>query len=129
MDWFEAITGFREQTFEATQARLSVVDGRLHSASSDRACAVGQLETPTLAELRLRTSSMIVGQGLSQVSCLQGDARRLHGDAANANALFQVASQFNRKPSINHVLFADAEVRQRSGYAGSSAMFQGSRAS
>ena len=37
--------------------------------------------------------------------------------------------QIDRKPSINHALFADAEVRQRSGYAGSSAMFQGSRAS
>ena len=33
------------------------------------------------------------------------------------------------KRSINHTLSADAEVRQRSGYAGSSAMFQGSSAS
>lgn len=74
MDWFEAITGFREQTYEATQAKLSVVDGRLRSTESDRACAVGQFETPTLAELRQRTYGLIAGQGPSRVSCLQGDA-------------------------------------------------------
>ena len=95
MDWFESITGFCEQRYEATQAKLSVVDGRLYSTSSDRTCAVGQFETPSLAELRQRTSGLTAGQGPSRVSCLQGDARELHGDAANANALFQVASQFN----------------------------------
>ncbi len=95
MDWFERITGFREDGYDATRARLSVVDGRLHSRYSARTCAVGQLETPSLAELRLRAAGLISGQGPTRVSCVQGDVRRMHADSANAGALFQVASQFN----------------------------------
>ncbi len=115
MDWFEAITGFREQRYEATQARLSVVDGRLHSASSDRICAIGQFETPSLAELRQRTSGLTARQGPSRVSCLQGNARELHGDTANANALFQVASQFNLLEMTSPSVSPEAGV---TGYAG-----------
>lgn len=95
MDWFERITGFREDGYDATRARLSVVDGRLHSRNSARTCAVGQLETPSLAELRLRAAGLVSGKGPTRVSCVQGDVRRMHGDRDNAGALFQVASQFN----------------------------------
>ena len=59
MDWFERITGFREDGYDATRARLSVVDGQLHSRNSPRTCSVGQLETPSLAELRMRTAGLI----------------------------------------------------------------------
>ena len=95
MDWFERITGFREDGYDATRARLSVVDGRLHSRNSARTCAVGQLETPSLAALRLRAAGLVSGQGPTRVACVQGDVRRLHADPGNAGALFQVASQFN----------------------------------
>ena len=95
MDWFERITGFREEGYDATRARLSVVDGRLHSRNSARTCAVGQLETPSLAELRLRAAGLVSGQAPTRVSCVQGDVRRMHADSANAGAIFQVASQFN----------------------------------
>lgn len=95
MDWFERITGFREDGYGATRARLSVVDGQLHSVNSVRTCAVGQLETPSLAQLRLRAAGLISGQGPTRVSCVQGDVRRMHAECGNAGALFQVASQFN----------------------------------
>ena len=95
MDWFERITGFRENGYDATRARLSVVDGKLHSKNSPRTCSVGQLETPSLAELRKRTAGLISGQGPTRVSSVQGDVRRMHADSVNAGALFQVASQFN----------------------------------
>lgn len=95
MDWFERITGFKEDGYEATRARLSVVDGRLTSRSSTRTCAVGQLETPSLAELRQRVADLLSDQAPTRVSCVQGDVRRMHADHGNAGALFQVASQFN----------------------------------
>lgn len=95
MDWFESITGFREEGYEATRSKLSIVGGRLHSTHSERSCAVGRLETPSLAELRQRAAGLLSGQGPTRVSCVQGDVRRMHRDRANAGAVFQVASQFN----------------------------------
>ena len=95
MDWFERITGFREDGYESTRARLSVVDGQLRSLKSARTCAVGQLETPNLAELRQRAAGLLSGKGPTRVSCVQGDVRRMHAEPGNAGALFQVASQFN----------------------------------
>jgi len=95
MDWFEQITGFIEKDFDTTQARLSVVGGRLHSTHSDRTCGVGHLDLPTLAELRQRAAPWTTGQGTTRASCIRGDARKLHRDSRNAGALFQVASQFN----------------------------------
>jgi hypothetical protein len=95
MDWFERITGFREDGYEATQSRLWVQDGRLRSTATPRSYAVGRLETPSLAELRERAAGFMEGAGATRVSCVQGDVRRMHAEPSNAGALFQVASQFN----------------------------------
>lgn len=96
MDWFERITGFQEAGYVETQAALSVVGGRLRSTQSDRACWVGELEMPSLADLRQR-AGVVAGRPGAQakLSTLQGDVRRLHGQPLNSQALFQVASQFN----------------------------------
>ena len=95
MDWFERITGFEERSYGETQAALKVVGGKLLSDASQRACAVGQLETPSLAQLRERVQGIDRTAGEIKVSALQGDVRRLHGQPLNSQALFQVASQFN----------------------------------
>jgi hypothetical protein len=96
MDWFERITGFPEAGYAETQAALSVVGGRLRSAHSDRACEVGELEIPSLADLRQRVGAVAGKPGAqAKLSTLQGDVRRLHGQPLNRQALFQVASQFN----------------------------------
>lgn len=96
MDWFERITGFAELPYAETQQKLSVEEGRLHSQQTDRTWAVGQLETPSLAELRHRVEQLPLRTGgKTRVSCVQADVRRLHADPVSRGALFQVASQFN----------------------------------
>lgn len=96
MDWFERITGFAERSYGETQAALRVEQGRLRSDHNERACWVGELETPSLAELRERVRG-IAGKPGAEIkpSPLQADVRRLHGQPLNSQALFQVASQFN----------------------------------
>lgn len=110
MDWFESITGFKEDGYEATRARLSVVNGQLHSRNSARTCAVGQLETPSLAELRQRAAGLVSGQGPTRVSCVQGDVRHMHVDRGNAGALFQVASQFNTLEMVSDAITPERGV-------------------
>ncbi len=95
-DWFEALTGFTERSYEETQRSLAV-DGRtLRSSVNGRSYVIGELETPTLGELRQRAlDTAMDGGGAFTVSNVSGDVGRMHQDAANRNALFQVASQFN----------------------------------
>lgn len=95
MDWFERITGFEEVDYDATQARLSVVNGRLHSTGGSKTFGVGQLETPSLADMRRRVADLPTQPGRPEVSCVRGDTRSMHRDKRNAGSLFQVASQFN----------------------------------
>jgi hypothetical protein len=95
MDWFENITGFREFPYEATKALLSANSGELISQHSSRRPAIGSLEMPSLQELRARVKQVPVGANRSRISCIEGDARRLHSEPLNRGALFQVASQFN----------------------------------
>lgn len=92
MDWFERLTGFREAGYEATQARLRIENGRLHSDASDRAYRVGALDLVSLEELRRRRVDL---DGKLKLSLVSADARELHRRPENAGALFQVASQFN----------------------------------
>lgn len=95
MDWFERVTGFKEQGYEATHARLRVVDGHLVNEANGRRFGVGRLELPTLADLRARVAGKAaVGKG-HRVSCVTADVRELLRSADNAGAVFQVASQFN----------------------------------
>ena len=96
MDWFERITGFREEGYAATRARLLVDDGHLVSTVNGRRHAIGRFETPTLGALRSRPMPGPPNPGRpTRVSLLTGDARALHRDPAFAGATFQVASQFN----------------------------------
>lgn len=98
MDWFERLTGFRESDYdyETVRSKLECRDGRLTSKVNGRSCAIGALETPTLAELRSRASkARPIVAGTPRVSILQGDVRKLHAKQELAGALFQVASQFN----------------------------------
>lgn len=94
-DWFERITGFKEADYETTRARLAVEDGRLVSDAHDRRYAVGRLELPSLAALRAQASALPQAAARTTLRAVIGDVRALHRDPANADALFQVASQFN----------------------------------
>jgi hypothetical protein len=96
MDWFEKLTGFQEDEYELTRSRLQVVGDRLHSRTNGLSYAIGQLETPSLKELRSRAQIVLSDlAGTLRVSCVTGDVRAMHRDPVNENSLFQVASQFN----------------------------------
>lgn len=94
MDWFEQLTGFREEEYEATRNRLVVENGRLLSRANGRSYAVGALELVSLADLRVRAFRVsLPGQAKSRI--VIGDVRRMHQAPEYRGALFQVASQFN----------------------------------
>lgn len=94
-DWFEALTGFKETTYEETRSKLAIKDGRLHSAANGQSYEIGTLTLESLASLRERTSFAPLAPRRLKTSIVRGDVRAMHRDPANAGALFQVASQFN----------------------------------
>jgi hypothetical protein len=94
MDWFERLTGFCETDYLDTKAKLFVERGRLHSRVSSKSYGIGSLELVSLENLRDRAAA-IRRPGRIKVSIVEGDARQLHRAPEYADALFQVASQFN----------------------------------
>jgi len=88
MDWFERLTGFREREYSATQSLLAVADGCLRSRVNGQVFAIGELETPTLAELRKRARAVSGGmQGPLGAACISGaDVADLHRDRANESS-------------------------------------------
>ena len=95
MDWFEALTGFRERSYAETRAKLKVEGSRLHSVVNGKNYGIGDLELVPLQTLRERVKSAAGPRGRLKVSIARGDVRKMHHSPENAGALFQVASQFN----------------------------------
>jgi len=93
--WFETLTGFREESPPQVRANITVDGETLRSHANGRVFVHGQLETPTLAELRERVRASGHNRGKLSVREVVANVQDLHTDAANARALFQVASQFN----------------------------------
>ena len=93
--WFKNLTGFNEESPQQVRANLEVSGGIMTSTANGRSWNCGQLETPTLAELRARALAPNGSSGQLKVREVIGDVKSLHMDAANSGALFQVASQFN----------------------------------
>jgi len=92
--WFEALFGFREAAYPITQGHFALSGSRLVSRVNRREFDVGTFTTPTLGELRERTSGKRPG-ALRVRHLVIGDVLELHAQPENAGALFQVASQFN----------------------------------
>lgn len=95
MDWFERITGFREDGYASTRARLAVEGETLVSKVNGSRHRAGRLEVVPLQVLRQRRAAGQGGGHRTTVQCLAGDARALHAAPQFAGATFQVASQFN----------------------------------
>ncbi len=93
--WFEELTGFREKTPEHVRRHLHLDGETLTSQVNGRRLVCGRLETPSLADLRLRADACARGGGRLMAREVVADVQALHRDPANAGALFQVASQFN----------------------------------
>jgi hypothetical protein len=92
-DWFERLTGFREESYELTRSRLRVEDAELVSTVNGKRYGIGGLTLPTLAKLRMQVD-LPEGQR-STVRCVSGDVRAMHSDPELERSMFQVASQFN----------------------------------
>ena len=68
----------------------------LRSRINNRSYAIGELEIPSLKELRNEAAKVVDRlAGTLKVSNVVGDVRSMHRDPANRHAMFQVASQFN----------------------------------
>ncbi len=95
MSWFDRLVGFQERNPEQVRENL-VLDGtRITSLANGREMNCRTLEIPSLAELRERVRSGAPGNGKISLREVVGNVREMHCEPQNANALFQVASQFN----------------------------------
>lgn len=115
MDWFERITGFAETSYEHTRQRLCFEDEAIVCERDGRRFGIGQLEMPTLADLRERAGAALHGHARTTVKCLVGEARALHRNPAFAGALFQVASQFNLLEMASPEVTPEAGVTRYAG--------------
>ncbi len=93
MDWFEELFGFAEVSAEVVRENLRVDGAWIESCANGRWFHSGRLRHDTLGEMRRRRASG--RKGRLRLSEVVDDVRALHGDPANAGAVFQVASQFN----------------------------------
>lgn len=93
--WFEGLTGFSEKTSAQVHENLSVEGEILKSHVNGKEYVCGQLETPSLVELRERVNIEKSISGKIFVNEIVADVQQLHIDKSNADSLFQVASQFN----------------------------------
>jgi hypothetical protein len=95
LDWFERLTGFIEVGYDDTRSRLEIVGQQLRSRTNGSSYGIGELELASLRSLRQNASSGASVTGRLTVRNVNGDVRRMHQSSAYADALFQVASQFN----------------------------------
>jgi hypothetical protein len=95
MDWFARLTGFPETTYEKTRRLLEVDGSNLRSLVNGRSYGIGEFTVVSLQSLREQVQSALGHQGSLRVRVTVGDVRRLHHLREYADALFQVASQFN----------------------------------
>lgn len=93
--WFEQLTGFKEQSPSQVYANLEVNGNALISKINNRSMIYGHLEIATLADLRAQVQTIHSSPDPLTIHEIVGDAKKLHTDASNTGALFQVASQFN----------------------------------
>ena len=95
MTWFEGLTGFSEISPQQVHANLLVDGNKLTSRANGKTYICGELEIPTLGELRERANSCSHLTGPISIREVVANVQGLHADKANAGSLFQVASQFN----------------------------------
>jgi hypothetical protein len=94
MTWFEQLTGFPELP-DQVRANLTIAGTVIKSRVNGGVWTCGELEIPSLAELRDRIDAGAYDLGKLSLREVVGNVQQLHSDPANAGALFQVASQFN----------------------------------
>ena len=91
MSWFDKLTGVQETSPDEVRRQLVVDRESMRSLANGRRLVCGRLETPSLCELRARVGEFSGGR--TTLREVVADVQQLHVE--NAEALFQVASQFN----------------------------------
>ena len=126
MTWFQQITGFPEADYDTTQSLLHVEGEQLVSRHSPRRWGIGRFETPTLAQLRQRVAEQAnPASGPLRFTAITADARALHCDPANAQALFQVPSQFNALEMVGPSVTTEHGVSRSDTFCG--LLFEGAK--
>jgi hypothetical protein len=95
MTGFEKLVGFEEITSEYVRNNILIDGVNLISKQNGKSYQFGELEIPTLAELREKAPSVEEFNHSIQVSEIVGDVQKFHSEQENQQALFQAASQFN----------------------------------
>lgn len=112
--WFKHLTGFTEQGAAQVQQMLSLENGVLTSRANGKVFQVGNLVTPTLADLKAEAAAVMQSSAFNtkpiSVQEVIADVQSLHADPKNAGALFQVASQFNLLEMIHPDVTPDMGV-------------------
>jgi len=95
MTWFKALTGFSEDSPQQVRTNITVDGYVLKSRINGATLFCGNLETPSLAELRKRVDSSGYKTKETSVREVVANVKHLHANESNAGSLLQVASQFN----------------------------------
>ena len=82
--WFEELTGFVEKSPEQVRKHITVDGVELTSHVNGRRLICGELETPSLAELRSRALSSAHNSGTTTVREVVANVQDLHADEMNA---------------------------------------------
>ncbi len=93
--WFEKLLGFKEENPDQVRSNLLLENGYLVSGINGKSYKYGNLEIPTLRQLKQSAGAIDNYKGKLTVSEVVADVQKLHMDPANRGAMFQVASQFN----------------------------------
>ena len=93
--WFEQLTGFKEISQTNVREKLQIDGYSFVSKANKRRFSFGQLEIPSLEELKKKSPPREIYKDKIKIQEIIGNVEELHCQPENKNALFQAASQFN----------------------------------
>ena len=110
--WFEQLTGFKEESPENVRSKMELKGNELISLVNARRFVCGELDIPSLSELKDLNQNLEAYDGQIQVSEVVANVQELHKQPENANALFQAASQFNLLEMISPSVTPEEGIAQ-----------------
>jgi len=75
--WLKILLGFQESK-EAIHRNIEIKNKKLKSKVNNKEYHLGQLETPSLKELRVRVENSDAKKGKLKLSAIQANVRDLH---------------------------------------------------
>lgn len=93
--WFEELVGFQENNPDQVRNNIEIIDHKMVSRINKKEFVFGELETPSLEELRNQCIDLEKYRCQIKISEVVGDIQAIHKDPNNNNSVIQVASQFN----------------------------------